>query len=318
MTRIGSVRRLILSRQGERPWAGAWALLAVAAPFLLRLAIEPWVTDVPFLTFFPSLLVATVVLGWRWGVAVLITSAMVANYAFQPPVMSFALSAQDMISAAGFLLCGALIVSGAEALRRAMFELEERSHRESGLNLELQHRVNNNLAVIQALAQQSARHAQTPEAFYATFSERLLAVSEANKVLARGSWEVSLLPELAEAALRPFYSRGTIDLDGVRCELPAKSSVPLVLALHELATNATKYGALSNSDGCVRVTWRVEGDRCRIRWTEEGGPPVEPPTRRGLGARLLRRQPGLDQVSVDYAPDGVVCEIVIEGAAACA
>ncbi|HWW28165.1 MAG TPA: HWE histidine kinase domain-containing protein [Caulobacter sp.] len=314
MIRIGFVRRTILSRIGSSPWAPLWALLAIMGPAGLRLALNPFVTGLPFLTFFPALLAATVALGWRWGWVVLVGSALAANYMFQPPQMSFAFGAQEIIATACFVIFGALQVSAAQALRRSVLELEERNQREADLNLELQHRVNNNLTVIQGLARQTARNTKAPEDFYETFSERLLAVSKANQILSRQGWEIVVMPELAEAALKPFKVKGDLHIEGDPCRLPASSCVPLVLALHELATNAVKYGSLSVSSGCVRVRWSVENGQCQVTWREEGGPVVIPPTRRGLGSRLLRAQTGLETVQLDFPPEGVLCRVVIDGA----
>lgn len=316
MTRIGFVRRTILSRRGQSAWAPVWALVAIGSAGGLRLALDSWVAGLPFMTFFPALLVATVVLDWRWGVVVLLASAVIANFMFQPPLMAFALGAGDLVATVCFLAFGGLVVAGAETLRRAVIELEERTLREREMNLELQHRVNNNLAVIQALAEQTARHAEAPEAFYPAFRERLLAISEANRVLSQRGWEVAVLPELAAVALKPFRGRGSIDLQGPACRLPMKACVPLVLALHELGTNATKYGALSVADGCVRVRWAIENGRCRLTWREEGGPAVVAPTRRGLGSRLLRAQSGLEAVELTFPAAGVACDIFIDDASA--
>jgi two-component sensor histidine kinase len=253
-------------------------------------------------------------LDWRWGGLALVGSALVANYMFQPPAMTFTFRPQELVGTAAFVASGALIVSAAEGLRRSVLELAERTQREAELNLELQHRVNNNLTVIQGLARLMLRHAQTPEGYYAAFSERLLAISEANQILSRHGWEIAVLPELVETALKPFKTKGRIELDGPPCQLPTRSCVPLVLALHELSTNAVKYGALSVADGCVRVRWTVEGGRCRLTWREENGPPVPPPTRQGLGSRLLRPQPGLETITLMFPPTGAVCEMIIEGA----
>lgn len=316
MTRIGFVRRAILNGSDQGAWAALWATLAVAAPVAARMALSSWVSGLPFLTFFPAVLVATIFLGWRWGALVLAASAITANYMFQPPLMAFALTSPELVATGSFIAIGALIVWAAEALRRSVIQLEAASRREAELNLELQHRVNNNLALMQALARQTARHAPSVEAFYTTFSERLLAVSEANRVLSRPALDVAVLPELVEVALKPFQGKGTISIDGPLCRLPTNACVPLVLALHELGTNATKYGALSVPSGCVRVQWTVEDGRCRMNWREERGPPVTPPIRRGLGSRLLRTQAGLDGVGVEFPPGGVTCEIVMSGAVA--
>lgn len=313
MTRIGFIRRTILSHVGRTPWAPIWALLAIAAPAMLRAVLSPIVTGLPFLTFFPALLLATIALGWRWGVVVLIGSALTANYMFLPPQMDFALGAQEIIGTLCFMIFGVLEVSAAQALRRSVLELEARTRREAELNLELQHRVNNNLMVIQGLARQTIRYAPDPENFYAAFSDRLLAVSQANQILSRQDTAIVPLPELAETALKPFKAKGDIHIDGQACELPAKSCVPLVLALHELATNAVKYGALSTPTGCVRLRWSVERGACHLFWCEERGPVVTPPTRKGLGSRLLSAQAGLEAVQLDFDPAGVKCRIVIDG-----
>lgn len=316
MTRIGFVRRLIFGRIDRKWWAPLFALSAVLLPVALRAALSPFLAGLPFLTFFPVLLVATIVLGWRWGSAALVGSALVANYMFLPPIMAFSVGGQELTSTACFVVAGALQVSAAEALRRSVLELQERAEREAELNLELQHRVNNNLAVIQGLSRQTARHNSDPEAFHEAFNDRLLALSQANRILSSQGWEIVALPELAEAALNPFKTKGDIYLQGDPCELPARACVPLVLALHELATNAVKYGALSVATGCVRIGWSVEQGRCHLVWREERGPRVMRPTRRGLGSRLLTSQGGLGTVSLDFRPEGVACRIEIDGARA--
>jgi two-component sensor histidine kinase len=89
--------------------------------------------------------------------------------------------------------------------------------------------------------------------------------------------------------------------------------VPLSLALHELATNAVKYGALSAAGGRVSLAWALADGVMRLVWREAGGPPVAPPRRRGMGTQLLRPQAGLAAVEVEYRADGVRCEIAIEG-----
>ncbi|WP_369062197.1 HWE histidine kinase domain-containing protein [Caulobacter sp. 73W] len=280
----------------------------------MRMVLAPLVSGVPFLTFFPSLLIATVFLGWRWGVVVLVGSALTANYMFQPPLMAFSFGTQEAVSTACFAIFGALEISVADALRRSVIELEDRTEREAHLNVELQHRVNNTLTIVQGLARQTARHSDTSKTFYEAFSDRLLAVSQANQILSSQGWSITALPDLAQAALKPFTTSGRIVVSGPSCQLPAKSSVPLALALHELATNAVKYGALSIPSGGVRLSWSVEADQCRLIWREEDGPSVKPPTRRGLGSKLLRAQAGLEAVSLEFLPGGVVCRVAIDGA----
>ena len=271
---------------------------------------------VPFLTFFPAVLVAGLLLGWRWGALTLVAASVVANYVFQPPVLAFALTFSQVVSTFAFVAFGALILATTETLRHAFARLNEAAVRERQLNLELAHRVNNNLAVIQGLARQTFRTSPDPAEFCDVFTGRISALAEAHKVLMSGaSQSSSQLPELAEAALRPFRAHGGVAIDGPACSVPMIASAPLVLALHELGTNALKYGALSTPAGRVRLAWSMEGSDCRFVWEEHDGPRVRTPSRQGLGTRLLRAQPGLQDVRLQFDPDGVVCQIVVPDAA---
>jgi two-component sensor histidine kinase len=280
----------------------------VAAPTLARLAVASWVEGVPYLPYFPAILLAALFLGWRWGAAVVFASAAAANLLFFPP---------HVLTGVGFFIVTALlIVATAAMLRSALRELTAATEREAALNAELQHRVKNNLAVVQGLAAQTVRTAPEGDNFYDAFRGRLLALADAHNLLSTGKWEQCHLPALAEAALRPFASSGAVSFTGPPCRLPAGACVPLVLALHELAVNAVKYGALSVATGRVRLAWALRGGRAELRWEEGGGPAVRPPARRGLGSRLLTRQAGLEAVSLEFRPAGVVCEIVVEGAEA--
>ena len=119
--------------------------------------------------------------------------------------------------------------------------------------------------------------------------------------------------------LAPFRSDSNFRVDGPPCELPREACVPLALALHELATNAAKYGALSVPEGKVSLQWAVGEDGVlRVNWGEQDGPRVEKPKRAGMGTQLLRRQRGLKAVKLNYRRDGVRCEINVEGVAAAA
>ncbi len=125
------------------------------------------------------------------------------------------------------------------------------------------------------------------------------------------------LHRLVETALAPFRAGDNFTIAGPACELPRDACVPLSLALHELATNASKYGALSVAEGRVELVWTVgegEGALLRLAWREIGGPPVTPPTRTGLGSQLLQPQRGLEQVALRFEPRaGVECAIGIAG-----
>ncbi len=148
---------------------------------------------------------------------------------------------------------------------------------------------------------------------------RITALANATEVLFAEEFEACSLPDTAVAALAPFADEDRMSLSGPDVILDAASCEPLVLALHELATNAHKYGALSVSCGKVELSWRVSSSdpsKCIIRWTEKDGPIVHPPTHSGLGQRLLKQQRGLEAVDISYNAAGLIFELVVPTARA--
>ena len=295
----------------------AGVAVSVALPTAVRWALHPVLGDALwFATYYPAILAATLFLGWRLGLLTLLLSALVADYVFIPPPQAISLRATDIAAVLVFLFSGGLILITAALLRQAIQRLNRSMDIQGALNRELQHRVNNNLAVVQALAAQTVRTSLDLPAFSSSFQARLAALSKAQTVLSAGEWRRCDFPALPTAALEPFMGHGHIALQGPACWVPADSCVPLVLALHELATNATKHGALSVPDGHVSVRWRLrESSRAPelvLEWEESHGPLVKPPSRRGLGSRLLAQQAGLADVQVRYEPEGLQCTIVVQ------
>jgi two-component sensor histidine kinase len=173
--------------------------------------------------------------------------------------------------------------------------------------LELQHRSNNLLAVIQSIAQRSLAGDQSKK----TFEARLQALARANRALVKSNWGGVDLNQLVRAELEVFSQRASIS--GVSVLLSPQHAQNFTLALHELATNSAKYGALSNTRGKVQVSWTIEPDQSgsvlRFRWKESGGPPVSPPTRQGFGSQLLK---GIfSDVGLEYPVEGLRCEIEV-------
>lgn len=172
-------------------------------------------------------------------------------------------------------------------------DITERKRAEDKLRLmvnELNHRVKNTLATVQAIVSQTLRGTQA--ATREALEGRLLALSAAHDVLTRENWESAELDDVVTAALIPFGGResGGFQVSGPQMRLWPRAALALALGLHELATNALKYGALSNASGRVDISWEiVSGPKggLRLTWTERGGPPVEPPARRGFGTKLL-------------------------------
>jgi two-component sensor histidine kinase len=186
---------------------------------------------------------------------------------------------------------------------------------------ELNHRVKNTLATVQSIAAQSLRHGADVASVRETFEARLIALSQAHNLLTRDNWRGANLAELLDTELMPYGgARGErVTLAGERVWLQPNTAVALGMAFHELATNAVKYGALSNEDGRVHVTWTLGSGpgarQLRIVWREIGGPPVEKPQRRGFGSRVIvgglaHQLDGM--VDLDFAPTGVVCTIVFQ------
>jgi two-component sensor histidine kinase len=177
---------------------------------------------------------------------------------------------------------------------------------------ELNHRVKNTLAILQAIATQTFRSATRLER--EKFEGRIGALAETHNLLSEEKWQGSELSELIERVLRPYLlaNPGRVRIFGPKVPLPPRLAVVLSMIVHEIATNAAKYGALSNDTGHVTLDWEVLAEssrKLRLIWTEAGGPPVVAPVQRGFGSRLIERSTR-DQLggeaTVDFLPRGVV------------
>jgi PAS domain S-box-containing protein len=177
---------------------------------------------------------------------------------------------------------------------------------------ELNHRVKNTLAVVQSIAQQTLRAGDAPADVQTAFVSRLAALAAAHDILTRENWTSASMREIIENALTPFCGDGRCRIEGADRRLNSRTAVSLALAIHELATNASKYGALSNAAGSLSIRWTEEADRLRLIWTEQGGPQVVEPSRRGFGSRMIERAfAGEVQgaASLRFEPDGLICEV---------
>lgn len=182
---------------------------------------------------------------------------------------------------------------------------------------EVDHRANNLLAVVQSVVQLSK--AATPEALKTVLLGRITALGRAHQLLSEARWEGADLRRLVEEELLAFSlgEAARVSIRGEDVALPPAAAQALAMALHELATNAAKYGALSTPTGQVMVSWTREGrGPLTIRWAETGGPLVTRPTRRGLGATMLARALGgalKGESRFDWRPEGLVCELELPG-----
>ena len=176
---------------------------------------------------------------------------------------------------------------------------------------ELGHRIKNTLARVQAVADQTLKGAQDLPSAREALNRRICSMAGAHDLLTSRNWSGADLSDVVARALDGFNST-RLGVSGSRVELSERQTLAFSMALHELVTNATKYGALSNSVGTVTIGWNVEGESLRFRWTESGGPPVTPPGTLGFGSRLLERVVVSDlrgNVEFDYNPEGLRCSI---------
>lgn len=180
---------------------------------------------------------------------------------------------------------------------------------------EMAHRINNTLAVVAGLFQQSARASEDIESLVDSFGGRLVAMAMAHTAVLRQSGKGASLADLAERQLAPFVGAGKLSIEGEEITLPETVVHPVALALNELATNAIKYGALSSVNGKVALSWgrtcSTSGDKIVINWRERGGPKVKKPTHVGLGSRLIEHGIRNAEVSRTFDPDGFSCSISI-------
>ena len=215
------------------------------------------------------------------------------------------------------------ITGSTVGLTGAAVDITERKENERHLRLlmrELTHRSKNLLAVIQAMARQTARHSTTIDHFVEQFSARLQALSRSHDLLVQESWHGASLNDMVRSQLGHHLDHDTnrISIAGPDLFLKPEAAQNLGLALHELSTNAVKYGALSVPSGKVAIHWARRqpeaGGGFELSWTESGGPRVAPPSSRGFGSLVIERNlaRGLDgEVDLAFNPDGLVCHVSV-------
>ncbi|MGH6676202.1 MAG: sensor histidine kinase, partial [Xanthobacteraceae bacterium] len=180
---------------------------------------------------------------------------------------------------------------------------------------ELAHRVRNTLAVVQAIAHQSLRTSKSAETFVERFDGRLAALAAAHTLLVNSDWHGADLATLARSQLEVHASENParVQIGGDPVTLPADLATPFGLILHELATNAVKYGSLSQPNGSVRLNWtlssRNNGRTLRVVWQEQGGPPVKQPTSSGFGSALIDNGLPMANVRREFNASGLLCTI---------
>lgn len=312
--------RIFASNNPEQTsWLRAlmFALPWVAAGYLARLLIDTVIPgQVPFVTFYPAVMGASLMAGFRAGALVVLFSTPLAVMAFgvQYPYATTAI----------WLVLASVVAAGcglAHELRaRLRVERDELEKTKQKLELvvrEQTHRAKNTFAILSALAQQSAQGATNVEDFRDRLTERVRALSSAYSLMSSTEPDSPvLLDKLVSLALAPFsesFGQRLSISGGPVVQFAPSAAIPLALCLHELATNAVKYGALSNADGRVTCDWfeRAPGSYT-LRWVENGRPQVANSRSSGFGTRMigaaLNGVPGGGAV-LKFEPEGVRCEL---------
>ena len=236
-----------------------------------------------------------------------VLAAIIAWRIFVPRVFAFELLSPAQMNVVFYAAAFLAILCGAEVYGRLVRRLRAAEERHQFLMDELTHRVRNLVAISHSIVRQ-ALPGQSDVA--EKINRRLAALVTTNELLAKSAEGRADLRDLITKELAP-YDAARFALRGVSTVVPANLAIVFGLIFHELTTNAAKYGALSRPEGRIASAWAMAGGKLNIDWTEIGGPPVVPPTRRGFGTKLLESGfRSLEaQVETDYPPAGLRCKI---------
>jgi len=297
----------------------ALGLAAAGCSLLLRSILTPAVGDnEPFLPLFPLLLFATLVGGAWAGGACLILGLIGGWYLFMGQPDSFVLAPHELGGLIGTLVGGGVIIVLCVELRRLLARARTAAAHERTVAREFAHRMRNTLTLVLALGRRSYRPDRPLDEARQEFEAGLMALAAAHEALLDARGDGAQLAEVAARTLTPFgYASGDprFAVGGPAVQLGPEAATALALALHELATNATKYGALSAPGGRVELRWRLDGlerRELRLAWRETGGPAVAPPRRRGLGSRLIEENLATalgGTATLDFKPEGLRVEL---------
>jgi two-component sensor histidine kinase len=234
------------------------------------------------------------------------------------PLAVEALGAQDVLTAENDSLRLLLEQAGIDAkalLSQAGIDAKEREAADKLQKLileELHHRIKNTLATVSAIASQSLRTAPSMEHGQQAIEGRLAALGRAHDLLMQGSWANASLVATVRGATEPYDGKGggRFSIDGPDIAITSGAVIALAMTFNELCTNTTKFGALSVSTGHIEIAWTIDekGQRVRLTWTERGGPPVQEPSRRSFGTRMMNSlgQQLHGQVALAYQPSGFI------------
>lgn len=321
----------VLPRIRRKPFvAYPLAVLIFLVATGMRILLATWLpATMPFLTFFIAVLLSALVAGTGPGLLVVAMSVVFAWSLYLSEIHQFG-EFDSIVALAAFAFLALLIVAIVHLLNRKVETLLYERDRNEGLlqdsalgelqleqlNVELRHRLKNTFAVVSGLISQSARYSSDVQSFAKALSGRLSAMGTAMDLVATRSFLGASLSELVASTLMPLAPPGQsrIVMRGPDGIVPGDVANALALTLHELGTNAIKYGAWSNMVGSVHVSWTFsqindEDASFELTWDEVGGPPVGEPERRGLGSMLIESGFPSARVERTFASGGVHCRI---------
>lgn len=287
----------------------------------------------PYLTFFPAVIIATLVAGLWPGVVNAVLGGLASWFFFIAPANSFALTPGAVLALAfyiGIVSVDILIIHGisitsrhlknerkelrkiASARQQALEKLRESEDRQRILASEMSHRLKNTLAMVQAVASQTLKPVKERDHVVA-FQQRIQALGSAHDILLQTNWSSALVIAIIKETTEKLGSFDRLDLKGPDVMFGPAATLKFSLLLHELTTNAFKYGSLSSETGRIALTWNVcgTGQRAlfRLEWAENGGPEMLKPTHQGFGSKLIAM--GLassGSVTLTYPPSGFRAE----------
>lgn len=298
---------------------------SVATTVAARLLLGPVFTENIPLSIFLVPIVLTAYFG-NTKAALLATAISVAagSYLSFSPIGSLRVDdAADQIRLVAFLVVAAgigwltaRVGRFNRQLQEAVKDLRQAQGHLQLLLRELGHRVRNMLATIESISFQTARHSRSVPEFQKAFSDRIRALAKMQDILSAAHWSAVQVRELILAEISARMAEGQMFFEGPDMQIQPQAALALHMVIHELCTNSVKYGALSRPTGTISIEWSVE-DRggqpyFRLLWRESGGPPVEPPTRRGFGSELLQQTIEYElggTLELTFPRTGAVCEL---------
>jgi two-component sensor histidine kinase len=308
---IGRFRRPLTWITPGTPFAYLTAVSIILAGTAIRFAIGmtfgPGI--IPFATYFPGVLFTTLVAGGRAGALATFLGAVIGYKFFAPMFYQTSVAATNpIISVALYIVCSGLIIAIAMAYRTAIHALWAEQEKTRMLSRELEHRIRNTAAMIQALIARTLG-ANNPDT--KILNKRIAAIT-ATEPLLHHAPVAAKLRDVATRELEP-YDLSRVKISGEDLLVSHETTLVAVLLFHELATNAAKHGALQTSSGTVDVSWRRSGADILVDWTEAGGPPVCPPERSGFGTALMEQVVTniKGNITVAYPPTGLYAQIRI-------